>query len=63
MEFGLVAAVLFHALNGIRVILIDFWAQGPRYQRLMLWIVGIVYLLLMVPVAVVLGIHIMEHFR
>src|ERR1700739_279357 len=52
MEFGLVAAVGFHALNGIRVILIDFWSQGPRYQRLMLWIVGVVYLLLMVPVGV-----------
>ncbi|HWT48674.1 MAG TPA: succinate dehydrogenase, cytochrome b556 subunit [Mycobacterium sp.] len=63
MEYGLVAALLFHALNGIRVILIDFWSQGPRYQRLMLWIVGVVYLLLMVPVAVVLGIHMMEHFR
>ena len=33
MEFGLVAAVLFHALNGIRVILIDFWAEGPRHQK------------------------------
>ena len=29
----------------------------------MLWIVGIVYLLLMVPVAVVLGVHMWEHFR
>ena len=37
MEVGLVAAVLYHALNGIRVILIDFWQHGPRYQRLMLW--------------------------
>ena len=63
MEFGLVAAVLFHALNGIRVILIDFWSEGPRYQRLMLWIVGVVFLLLMVPAGVVLGIHMMEHFR
>src|SRR6478735_6478318 len=25
-ELGLVAAVLFHAFNGIRVILVDFWA-------------------------------------
>src|SRR6476646_5647782 len=25
MEVGLVAAVLYHALNGIRIILIDFW--------------------------------------
>src|SRR5438270_11423646 len=28
MELGLVAAVLYHALNGIRIILIDFWSQG-----------------------------------
>ena len=37
MEVGLVAAVLFHALNGVRIILVDFWAKGPRYQRQMLW--------------------------
>ena len=63
MEYGLVAAVLFHGLNGIRIILIDFWSQGPRYQRLMFLIVGIVFLLLMVPAGVVTGIHIWEHFR
>ena len=63
MEFGLVIAVLFHALNGIRIILIDFWSEGPRHQRLMLWVVGVVFLLLIVPVAVVLGIHMTEHFR
>lgn len=39
MEIGLVFCVLYHALNGIRVILIDFWGSGPRYQRQMLWIV------------------------
>jgi succinate dehydrogenase / fumarate reductase cytochrome b subunit len=63
MEFGLVAAVLFHALNGIRVILIDFWSEGTRYQRLMLWIVAVVFLLLIVPSGVVLGIHLLEHLR
>lgn len=36
-ETGLVAAILFHALNGIRVILVDFWKKGPNYQRQMLW--------------------------
>ena len=40
MEIGLVAAVLYHALNGVRIILIDFWQHGPKYQRLMLWIVA-----------------------
>jgi succinate dehydrogenase / fumarate reductase, cytochrome b subunit len=63
MEFGLVAAVLFHALNGIRIILIDFWAEGPRHQKKMLWIIAVVYLLVMVPAAVTIGIHMMEHFR
>ena len=29
MEVGLVAAFLFHGLNGIRMILVDFWSQGP----------------------------------
>src|SRR6201995_2014427 len=53
MEYGLIAAVLFHGLNGIRIILIDFWSQGPRHQRLMLWIIGVVFLLLMVPSGVV----------
>ena len=38
-EAGLVAAIVFHAFNGIRVILVDFWAKGPKYQRTMLWIV------------------------
>ena len=38
-ELGLVAAILFHALNGVRVILIDFWRKGAKYQNLMFWIV------------------------
>jgi succinate dehydrogenase / fumarate reductase, cytochrome b subunit len=63
MEFGLVAAVLYHALNGIRVILIDFWAQGPRYQRLMLWVIGVVWLVVIVPAGVVVAIHMIGHFR
>ena len=29
MEVGLVGAVLFHALNGLRIIAVDFWAEGP----------------------------------
>ncbi len=63
MELGLVAAVLYHGLNGIRVILIDFWAQGTRYQRLMLWAIAVVWLLVMVPATVVVGIHMIGHFR
>lgn len=49
LEVGLVGAVLFHALNGVRVVLVDFWSKGPRYQRQMTWTVATVWVLLMVP--------------
>jgi succinate dehydrogenase / fumarate reductase cytochrome b subunit len=62
MELGLVAAVLFHALNGLRVIAIDFWWQGPRHQRQMLWAVAGIWLLVMVPSTVVIGMHMAERF-
>ena len=49
LEVGLVGAVLYHALNGLRVIAVDFWARGPRYQRQMLWGVVGVWVVVMVP--------------
>jgi succinate dehydrogenase / fumarate reductase cytochrome b subunit len=49
MEVGLVAAVVFHALNGIRITLIDFWESGPRFQRQMLYTEIAVWLVLVVP--------------
>ena len=33
MEIFLFGAVLFHALNGLRVIIIDLWSQGSRVWR------------------------------
>ena len=38
-EAGLVAAIVFHAFNGIRIMLVDFWAKGTKFQRTMLWVV------------------------
>jgi len=49
LEVGLVGAVLYHALNGLRVIAVDFWSQGPRLQRPMLWAILAVWLLVMLP--------------
>lgn len=41
-ETALVAAIVFHAFNGLRLILVDFWKQGTKYQRQMLWsVVGL----------------------
>ncbi|MEX2289370.1 MAG: succinate dehydrogenase, cytochrome b556 subunit [Mycobacteriales bacterium] len=57
MEVGLVGAVLFHALNGIRVVLIDFWAKGTRYQKQMMYIVVAIFLLVMVPASYRMTVH------
>ncbi|MCV2393487.1 succinate dehydrogenase, cytochrome b556 subunit [Actinotalea sp. M2MS4P-6] len=46
-EAGLVAAIVFHALNGVRVMLVDFWSKGTRYQRQLLWGVIVVFVILM----------------
>ncbi|GGZ37581.1 succinate dehydrogenase, cytochrome b556 subunit [Streptomyces rubiginosohelvolus] len=48
LEYGLVAAILFHALNGLRIIAVDFWAKGPRFQKQMLWTVLGIWIVLMV---------------
>ena len=62
MEMGLVVAVLYHALNGIRIILIDFWEQGPKYQRLMLWIVLAIWISVFIAALGVMGMHMAERF-
>jgi succinate dehydrogenase / fumarate reductase cytochrome b subunit len=49
MEVGLVGAVLFHALNGLRVMLVDFWSKGTKYQKQMSYAVAGLVLVLMVP--------------
>ncbi|ATQ28523.1 succinate dehydrogenase, cytochrome b556 subunit [Rhodococcus ruber] len=51
MELGLVAMVLYHALNGLRVMLVDFWSKGPQYQRVMLWTVLAIWFVVMIPAA------------
>ena len=49
MEVGLVGAVLYHALNGIRVMLVDFWEKGVRLQRQMLYAELTLFAVLMGP--------------
>jgi succinate dehydrogenase / fumarate reductase, cytochrome b subunit len=62
MEMGLVVAVLYHALNGVRVILIDFWQHGPKYQRQMLWVVLGVWIAVFIAALGVLAMHMWEQF-
>jgi len=52
IETGLVAGILFHGLNGVRIILVDFWSKGTQKQRQLLWGVVGLSVLLFVPFAV-----------
>lgn len=51
LEFLLVAAVLYHAGNGLMVMLLDFLPTPSRTYRRMFWIGAGVYLALLLPVA------------
>jgi succinate dehydrogenase / fumarate reductase, cytochrome b subunit len=45
-ELGLVAAILFHGLNGLRVIAVDFWSKGIKFQAAMFWAVMVITIVL-----------------
>jgi succinate dehydrogenase / fumarate reductase cytochrome b subunit len=38
-EVALVGAIVFHAFNGVRIVLIDFWSKGTKYQKAMFYVV------------------------
>jgi len=46
-ELALVAAIGLHALNGLRIILIDFWSVGTKYQKVMYWVVIALWIVLL----------------
>ncbi|AZL06502.1 MULTISPECIES: succinate dehydrogenase, cytochrome b556 subunit [Brevibacterium] len=47
-EIALVAAIAFHAFNGLRVILVDFSKSGPKNQKKLFWGVIVVWLIIMI---------------
>ncbi|HEV3167277.1 MAG TPA: succinate dehydrogenase, cytochrome b556 subunit [Isosphaeraceae bacterium] len=49
-ELGLIASVLFHALNGLRVISFDFIPASTKYQKTYFWAVMILFWAVMLPV-------------
>lgn len=50
LEVLLVGSVLYHALNGVRVTLIDFSALGAQYQRVLVYAVTALFVAAMLPV-------------
>jgi succinate dehydrogenase / fumarate reductase cytochrome b subunit len=42
-------SVLFHAVNGVRIITLDFWPALRRYQRASIWVAAILFLAVFIP--------------
>lgn len=47
VEAGLVAVLVFHALNGLRIIAVDAWGWALKRQGILAWSVIILWVLLM----------------
>jgi succinate dehydrogenase / fumarate reductase cytochrome b subunit len=50
-SLALIASVLYHAFNGVRIILIDFWPAAHKYQREMFYAVLALSVLCFLPMA------------
>ncbi|MDP3721919.1 MAG: succinate dehydrogenase, cytochrome b556 subunit [Candidatus Omnitrophota bacterium] len=51
MEVGLFASLLFHALNGLRIILIDWWVELMRFHKALFTVQMVCFTCLMIPIA------------
>ncbi|HEX5411829.1 MAG TPA: succinate dehydrogenase, cytochrome b556 subunit [Terriglobia bacterium] len=51
-EVILAGAVLYHALNGVRIIIIDFWPESTVAQRKLFYAVVAAFVLIFVPTAI-----------
>ncbi len=51
-EVILAGAVLYHALNGVRIIIIDFWPESTLAQKKLFYAVIVVFALIFVPAAI-----------
>jgi succinate dehydrogenase / fumarate reductase cytochrome b subunit len=60
LEIGLAVLVIFHALNGLRIVLLDFWSRGIRLQRHMLVVQTVLFVALAVPPVAVIGGKVLE---
>jgi succinate dehydrogenase / fumarate reductase, cytochrome b subunit len=60
LELGLVAAVLYHAINGVKVMIFDFWPTSAKHMKPIAAATTLLFLLSMVPVTLIMGADILN---
>jgi succinate dehydrogenase / fumarate reductase, cytochrome b subunit len=63
MEIGLFAAVLYHSLNGVRILLIDFWPPYTLYHEKIFLGMMALFALIFLPVGFIMLGHTLEAMR
>src|SRR5215207_5672114 len=54
-EIALVFAVVFHSVNGVRVILIDFWEGSSKHRQQLFWGSVIGTAVVFIPMALIMA--------
>ena len=62
LELGLVAAVLFHAIYGVKVMIVDFWPNAALHNKALTRGTIAVFLVAMLPIVYFMGKGILESF-
>ncbi len=60
MEIGLVGAVLYHALNGVRVMIMDFWPRSVLHHGKLVAVTLFLFLASMAPITFFMGRRILD---
>jgi succinate dehydrogenase cytochrome b subunit len=60
LELGLVAAVLYHAINGVKIMVFDFWPLSTRHMRALSLGSTALFVLSMIPITWIMGQGILE---
>jgi succinate dehydrogenase / fumarate reductase, cytochrome b subunit len=60
LELGLVAAVLYHAINGVKIMVFDFWPASSKHMKPIAFASTAIFLLSMIPITWIMGQSILE---
>ena len=60
LELGLVAAVLYHAINGVKIMVFDFWPSTTRHMNPIAAASTLLFVASMLPITWIMGKAILE---
>ena len=60
LELGLVAAVLYHAINGVKIMVFDFWPASSKHMKPIALASTALFVISMIPITWIMGQSILE---